>query len=276
MAASCIDEALRQIIAVGGSLKEVAVLDNFCWGNPDKPDRLGSLVRASYGCYDAAKEYGVPIISGNDSLNNEISVHGKTTPIPATLLISAIGVMDDVGKAVSMYAKKAGNLIYVVGRTRDELGGSHYYDLYGAIGNCVPKVRYGESKKIFSALSKASQKGLVEAMHDCSDGGLVVALAEMVFSGGLGADIFLSEAPYESDNPRTTALLFSESNSRFVVEVDKKNQKEFEKTLKGVDFGLAGCLCSGNKFKVYGLDGKPCVDTDTNKLKEAWQKPLRW
>jgi phosphoribosylformylglycinamidine synthase len=276
MAASCIDEALRQIIAVGGSLKEVAVLDNFCWGNPDKPDRLGSLVRASYGCYDAAKEYGVPFISGKDSLYNEFSVHGKSTPIPGTLLISAIGVMDDVGKAVSMYAKKAGNLIYVVGRTRDELGGSHYYDLYGAIGNCVPKVRYGESKKIFSALSKASQKGLVEAMHDCSDGGLVVALAEMVFSGGLGADIFLSEAPYESDNPRTTALLFSESNSRFVVEVDKKNQKEFEKTLKGVDFGLAGCLCSGNKFKVYGLDGKPCVDTDTNKLKEAWQKPLRW
>jgi len=158
MAASCIDEALRQIIAVGGSLKEVAVLDNFCWGNPDKPDRLGSLVRASYGCYDAAKEYGVPFISGKDSLYNEFSVHGKSTPIPGTLLISAIGVMDDVGKAVSMYAKKAGNLIYVVGRTRDELGGSHYYDLYGAIGNCVPKVRYGESKKIFSALSKASQK----------------------------------------------------------------------------------------------------------------------
>lgn len=276
MAASCIDEALRQIIAVGGSLKEVAILDNFCWGNPDKPDRLGSLVRAAYGCYEAAKEYGVPFISGKDSLYNEFSVHGKSTSIPGTLLISAISVMEDINKSVSMYAKEAGNLIYIVGKTRDELGGSHYYDLYGAIGNQVPKVKYQESKKVFAALSKASEKGLVKAMHDCSDGGLGVALAEMVFSGGLGAEIFLSEAPYESTVKRNDFLLFSESNSRFVVEVDKKNKAGFENALKGVDFGLAGCLTAGNNFKIYGLDGKVCVEADSRKLKESWQKPLKW
>jgi len=276
MAASCIDEALRQIIAVGGSIKEVAILDNFCWGNPDKPDRLGSLVRAAYGCYDAAKEYGVPFISGKDSLYNEFSVHGKSTPIPGTLLISAISVMEDVNKCVSMYAKEAGNLIYIVGKTRDELGGSHYYDLYEAIGNQVPKLKYQESKKIFSALNKAAEKGLVKAMHDCSDGGLGVALAEMVFSGGLGAEIFLSGAPYESLNRRNDFLLFSESNSRFVVEVDKKNKEEFEKILKGIDFGLAGCLTGGNSFKIHGLDGKICVEADARKLKESWQKPLKW
>ncbi|MFA4988903.1 MAG: AIR synthase-related protein, partial [Candidatus Omnitrophota bacterium] len=276
MAASCIDEALRQIIAVGGSLKQVAVLDNFCWGNPDKPDRLGGLVRASYGCYEAAKEYGVPFISGKDSLYNEFSVHGKSTPIPGTLLISAIGVMENAGTALSMYAKKAGNLIYVVGKTRDEMGGSHYYDLYGAVGNSVPRVRYEESRKTFAALSRACEKGLVEAVHDCSDGGLGVALAEMVFSGGLGAEIFLSEAPYESDSPRCDKLLFSESNSRFVLEVSKNKQSEFESLVKGVDFGLAGCLCRGDKFKIYGLDGRLCVDTAGRKLKEAWQRPLRW
>ncbi|MFA6130194.1 MAG: phosphoribosylformylglycinamidine synthase subunit PurL [Candidatus Omnitrophota bacterium] len=276
MAASCIDEALRQIISVGGSLKEVAILDNFCWGNPDKPDRLGSLVRAAYGCYDAAKEYGVPFISGKDSLYNEFSVHGKSTSIPGTLLISAISVMEDVNKSISMYAKKEGNLIYIVGKTRDELGGSHYYDLYNAVGNQVPKLKYQESRKIFSALSKAAEKGLVEAMHDCSDGGLGVALAELVFSGGLGAEIFLAEAPYESSDPRNDSLLFSESNSRFVVEVDKKNKEEFEKTLKGLDYCLAGCLSSGNSFKIYGLDGKLCVDADSRKLKESWQEPLKW
>jgi phosphoribosylformylglycinamidine synthase len=276
MAASCIDEALRQIIAVGGSLKEVAILDNFCWGNPDKPDRLGSLVRAAYGCYEAAKEYGVPFISGKDSLYNEFSVHGKSTSIPGTLLISAISVMDDINKSVSMYAKEAGNLIYIVGKTRDELGGSHYYDLYGAIGNQVPKVKYQESRKVFTALSRASEKGLVRSMHDCSDGGMAVALAEMVFSGGLGAEIFLSEVPYESTARRNDFLLFSESNSRFVVEVDKKNKTQFEKILKGVDFGLAGCLTSGNSFKIYGLDGKPCVEADSRKLKDSWQKPLKW
>ncbi|MFA4993451.1 MAG: phosphoribosylformylglycinamidine synthase subunit PurL [Candidatus Omnitrophota bacterium] len=276
MAASCIDEALRQIISVGGSLKEVAILDNFCWGNPDKPDRLGSLVRAAYGCYDAAKEYGVPFISGKDSLYNEFSVHGKSTPIPGTLLISAISVMDDVNKCVSMYAKKEGDLIYIVGKTRDELGGSHYYDLYNAVGNQVPKVRYQESRKVFSALSKAAEKGLVEAMHDCSDGGMAIALAEMVFSGGLGAEIFLSGAPYESKAPRNDSLLFSESNSRFVVEVDRKNKEKFERILRGLDSCLAGCVTSGNSFKIYGLDGKICVDADTRKLKESWQKPLRW
>jgi len=276
MAASCIDEALRQIIAVGGSLKEVAVLDNFCWGNPDKPDRLGSLVRAAYGCYEAAKEYGVPFISGKDSLYNEFSVHGKSTPIPGTLLISAIGVMEDARKCVSMYAKRPGGLIYLVGKTRDERGGSHYYDLHKATGNRVPVVRYAESKKTFSALNRAAQKGLVSAMHECADGGLAVALAEMVFSGSLGAEVFLSEAPYESDAPRNDYLLFSESNSRFVVEVEKSKQEAFEKELNGVFFGLAGCLTGGKDLRIYGLDGKVCVEAPSRELKEAWQKPLRW
>ena len=276
MAASCIDEALRQVVSVGGSLKEVAILDNFCWGNPDKPDRLGGLVRAAYGCYDTAKAFGVPFISGKDSLYNEFSVHGKSTAIPGTLLISAISVMEDVNKSVSMYAKEAGDLLYIVGNTRDELGGSHYYDLYGAVGNEVPKVYHREAKKIFAALSRATDKGLVKAMHDCSDGGLGVALAEMVFSGGMGAEIFLSEIPYQSADRRDDFLLFSESNSRFVVEVEKKKQKEFENTLKGLAFGLAGCLSSGNDFKIHGLDGKLCVDADSRKLKAAWREPLKW
>ncbi len=276
MAASSIDEALRQIISVGGSLKETAILDNFCWGNPDKPDRLGSLVRAAYGCYDTAKAYGVPFISGKDSFYNEFSAHGKSTSIPGTLLISAISVMEDVNKSVSMYAKEAGNLIYIVGKTRDELGGSHYYDLYGAVGNHAPKVYHQEAKKIFTALSRAAEKGLVEAMHDCSDGGMAIALAEMVFSGGLGAQVFLTGVPYYSTAKRNDFLLFSESNSRFVVEVERKKQKEFEKALKGLPFGLAGCLTERNDFKIYGLDGKVCVETDINSLKGAWQKPLRW
>ncbi|MDO8488980.1 MAG: phosphoribosylformylglycinamidine synthase subunit PurL, partial [Candidatus Omnitrophota bacterium] len=301
MAASCIDEALRQIISVGGSLKEVAILDNFCWGNPDKPDRLGGLVRAAYGCYDTAKAYGVPFISGKDSFYNEFNVHGKSTPIPGTLLISAISVMDDVNKAVSMYAKEEGNLIYIVGKTRDELGGCHYYDLYKAVGNNVPKVYHDEAMKTFTALSRATEKGLIKAMHDCSDGGLAVALAEMAFSGGLGMEIFLSEVPFAEtichpeplsaakgegsrfkilrpavSGTQNDTILFSESNSRFVVEVEKTKQKEFEKLLKGASLGLAGCLTAKNNFKIYGLDGKVCVDADINRLKGAWQKPLRW
>jgi phosphoribosylformylglycinamidine synthase II len=277
MAASCIDEALRQIIAVGGSLEEVALLDNFCWGNPDKPDRLGSLVRTSYGCYDIAKAFGVPFISGKDSLYNEYAVHGKSQAIPGTILISAIAVMKDAGKAVSMYAKKQGNLIYIVGQTKEELGGSHYYGLFKAMGNNVPRVNPVLARKTFQALSNASSQGLISAMHDCSEGGLGVAASEMAFSGGLGMELFLAEVPYSRlKGGRNDSVLFSESNSRFIVEVEKKDQQKFEKALKGIPLGLIGCVSRGKDFKVFGLDGKICVDSDINGLKEAWQKPLRW
>ena len=277
MAASCIDEALRQIIAVGGSLKEVALLDNFCWGNPDKPDRLGSLVRAAYGCYDIAKGFGVPFISGKDSLYNEYTVKNKSLAIPGTLLISAIAVMDDANKAVSMYAKQEGDLIYAVGLTAGELGGSHYYEILGFTGNNVPRVIPAKAKLIFEALSKASSLGLIKAMHDCSEGGIGVSAAEMAFSGGLGMDILLREVPFISKSlKRNDAVLFSESNSRFIVEVEKKKQKDFERTLKGVPFGLIGCVSANREFKIYGLDGKICLKSDIKALKEAWQAPLRW
>jgi len=285
MAASCIDEALRQIIAVGGSLKEVAILDNFCWGNPDKPDRLGSLVRAARGCYAIAKGFGIPFISGKDSLNNEYTVKGKSLSIPGTLLISALAVMDEVSKAVSLSAKEPGDLVYVVGETYPELGGSHYYDLSGAIGNNVPRVYPAQAKKIFAALSRASSAGLVQAMHDCSDGGIGVAAAEMVFSGGWGMDLFLSEVPYKIkntnqkpkiENLRNDFILFSESNSRFIVEVSKKNQKKFERILAGLPFGLIGCTSAKKEFQVHGLDGKICIKADIQEMKETWKEPLRW
>ncbi|MFA5150874.1 MAG: AIR synthase-related protein, partial [Candidatus Omnitrophota bacterium] len=275
MAASCIDEALRQIISVGGSLKQVAILDNFCWGSPDKPDRLGALVRCAQGCYAAALGFGTPFISGKDSLYNEYSEHGRSRAIPGTLLISAISVMDDVRKAISMYAKKAGNLIYAVGQTCEELGGSHYYDLSGAIGNSVPKVNVRKAKLIFNALSSASAKGLVRSMHDCSEGGLGVSLAEMAFSGGLGMNVFLSSVPYAGER-RDDFILFSESNSRFIVEVEKGKKKEFEKKLKGLPLALIGCVSEKKEFKVYGLDGKVCINSGIKSLKSAWKEPLKW
>jgi phosphoribosylformylglycinamidine synthase len=285
MAAGCIDEALRQIIAVGGSLKQTAILDNFCWGNPDKPDRLGGLVRTSYGCYDIAKAYGVPFISGKDSLYNEFSVKGRSIAIPGTLLISAISIMDDVRKAVTMYAKQPGDLIYIVGQSYDEMGGSHYFDMHSAVGNSVPRVDPARAKIIFDALSRASSGGIVKAMHDCSDGGLGVAVAEMAFSGGLGMDIFLKEVPFIHVGGNTGAkapvvrndhVLFSESHSRFIVEIDRANQKRFESSLRGLPFGLIGCVAENPVLTIHGVDGKPCARATIAELKEAWQKPLRW
>jgi len=124
MAASAIDEALRQIVAVGGNLRQVALLDNFCWGNTNRPDVLGALVRAAQACYDMATIYETPFISGKDSLNNEFQAEGEIISIPHTLLISAISVMEDTSRAVSMDFKRAGDLVYILGKTLEELGGS--------------------------------------------------------------------------------------------------------------------------------------------------------
>ncbi len=276
MAASVIDEALRQIICVGGTLKEVAILDNFCWGNTDKPDRLGSLVRASLGCYDIALGYGVPFISGKDSLNNEYAVEGESIAIPGTLLISAMAVMDDVSKSVSMDLKEQGNLIFVVGNTFEEMGGSHYYYVNNIQGGDAPKVHPRYGKEVMEKLSRAMDKGLVRAAHDCSEGGIAVAAAEMAFAGGLGIEMRIEKAPFKEGRKRNDTLLFSESNTRFIVEVPKKYKKKFRAAMKGVPTGLIGEVKKEQRFRVIGLDGKSTViDAALKELKEAWQSAFK-
>jgi len=276
MAASCIDEAVRQIIAVGGDVNRIAILDNFCWGNPDKRDRLGSLVRAAEGCFKTALGYGVPFISGKDSLNNEYTENKKSLAISGTILISSIGIIDDVTKCVSMDFKEAGNLIYIVGMTFEELGGSIYLDTYGQLGQSVPHVNTKEGKRIFQSLTKAVEQGLIRAMHDCSEGGLGVALAEMAFSGELGTKVSLDTVPYEGKSQRNDIILFSESNSRFIVEINGENQAQFEKLLKEIPFGLIGRVQENPQFIVLGLNQEECLNLSLLELKEAWQKPLRW
>jgi phosphoribosylformylglycinamidine synthase len=275
MAACAIDEALRQIISVGGDLKTTALLDNFCWGNTQLPDRLGGLVRAAQACYHMALYFGTPFISGKDSLNNEFSAGGDTICIPPTLLISAISVMEDVRKAVSMDAKTPGDLIIMVGPTRAELGGSHYYHIHGHVGNEVPRVDTHKAKNIMDALSKASGKGLVRACHDCSEGGLAVAAAEMSFAGGLGMELNVKGVPAEGGAMRDDTILFSESPSRFVVEVSPENYEAFKRVMKAVPCGFIGKVRGDTAFIVRGARGRPVIYTDIHRLKEAWQAPLR-
>jgi len=278
MAAAAIDEAIRNAVAVGADPRRLAILDNFCWGNTDKPDRLGSLVLAAKACYDLAKAYGTPFISGKDSLNNEFRAGGETIVIPPTLLISAIAIMEDVTKAVTMDAKKAGNVVYVVGMTRHELGGSHFYGLRGETGGAAPQVRPEEGLKAFRGLSSATAARLVRSCHDCSEGGLAVAAAEMAFAGALGMDLYLTNVPTDLEDPRDDTLLFSESNSRFVVEVAPQDCAAFEAALTqaGAPFGAVGRVVAEPAFRVRGLRGDLLIDEPIAELKEAWQKPLRW
>jgi len=266
MAASAIDEAIRNNVAVGG--RRIALLDNFVWGNPEKPDRMGSLVRACMACYKFAKGFRTPFISGKDSLYNE-SPLGPVTP---TLLITAIGVIPDIRKTVSMDLKEPGNLLYIVGRTYPELGGSEYYRLKGVLGKSVPKVRLREARRNMKAITKAIDEECVRACHDLSEGGLAVAAAEMAFAGGYGLEIWLKNVP-RRDILRNDYILFSESNSRFLVEVPEKNREKFEKIVEGTYHALIGGVRNDKSFIVYGLDGNSIINVNINDLMDAWKKP---
>jgi phosphoribosylformylglycinamidine synthase II len=276
MAASAIDEALRQVVAVGGSLKRVALLDNFCWGNPDKPDRLGGLVRAAQACYDVALNYKTPFISGKDSLYNEFEVEKESISIPPTLLISAVAVMDNVERAITMDCKREGDLIYIIGTTWNELGGSQYYGIHGYVGNRVPKVDSEKGKRLMDTISAVTEKGLVKACHDLSEGGIGVAAAEMAFAGGLGMVINLGQVPLGEAMNRDDYVLFSESNTRFLVEVAPENRQQFEGMMSGVDFAAIGQVTSKERLEVYGFNKEIVLSALIADLKEVWQKPLRW
>jgi len=276
MAASCIDEAIRQIVAVGGNVGRIAILDNFCWGNPDKAERLGSLVRCAEGCFTAAVAYKTPFISGKDSLYNEFTQGKRSIAIPGTILISAIGIIDDVRRCVTMDLKKSGNLIYVIGPTYNELGGSIYLDVNGKEGGDVPKPRFAQALKTFRAVSQAILDGLIRSAHDCSEGGFGIALAEMAFSGGFGVTARLDKVDYKDKLKDDVRILFSESNSRFVVEVEPENRRNFESAMKGISARLIARVEDSCEFVVYGVNQRPVINTTIDQLKEAWQAPLRW
>ena len=272
-----IDEAIRNLICVGGRADRVALLDNYCWGNCTKPETFGALVRASQACYDGAMAYAAPFISGKDSLNNEFSCEdGTQMSIPSTLLVSAISIVDDINKCVTMDVKQAGNLIFIVGETKDELGGSHYYKINGELGANVPKLDLEKAVKIAERISTAIADGLVVSCHDCSEGGVAVALAEMGFAGGLGIEVDLKGLPVSEKQLRVDSLLFSESNSRYIMEVKPENYDAFAKLMLNLPFGQIGKVTEAKKFLVKTRDGKVVIELDLDTMKQAWQKPLNW
>jgi phosphoribosylformylglycinamidine synthase len=187
-----------------------------------------------------------------------------------------MAVMEDVSQVVSMDCKQAGNLIYIVGTTYDELGGSHYYHVRGAFGNKVPQVNPEKGKKLMDSLSAATGKGLVKACHDLSEGGIGVAAAEMALAGGLGMIIHLGKVPLGEKIIRNDNILFSESNSRFLVEIAPGDRERFERLMKGAALAAIGEVKKSGTLEIYGVNGEKIVSTLIAELKEAWQKPLGW
>ncbi|MBU0480358.1 MAG: phosphoribosylformylglycinamidine synthase [Proteobacteria bacterium] len=280
MVACAMDEAVRNAVSVGASLDKMAGLDNFCWCDPilsektpDGPYKLAQLVRANEALATYAETYGVPCISGKDSMKNDYLVGETKISIPPTLLFSVVAKINDVRKAVTMDAKKAGDLVYLLGTTYPELGGSEYAAQLGAIGNRVPKVNGGEAIARYRALSAAIADRLVASCHDCSDGGLGVALAETAFAGNLGMRIDLRETARE-EIERDDILLFSESQSRLLVTVSPENADAFEIAMALSGFRKIGTVTAEPVLSIKGLSGDIVLDEPLADLKKAWQQTL--
>ncbi|MCF7873797.1 MAG: phosphoribosylformylglycinamidine synthase subunit PurL [Candidatus Omnitrophica bacterium] len=273
MAASAIDEALRNVVSTGASLDKTFILDNFSWGSPEDPQVLGSLVRAAKACYDYSVYFGVPFISGKDSLYNEYNLGNNKITIPGTLLISAMSVLDNWQLALTSSFLDQDSLIYLVGLTKPELGQSEYLRQKGIKQGLVPKVE-PKAKDIFVSLSNAIGKKLVSSCHDLSEGGLAVAASEMCVGSGLGASLFLEEVPAQ-ENTQDQHLLFAESPSRFLVEVAKEKKQEFEKQFQGLPIGLIGCSCSDKQLTIYNKKSVKVVDISLSSLEESLRKTFK-
>ncbi len=289
MAACGVDEAYRAHIAVGGDPELTSALDNFCWPdpvhgpeNPDGKYRMAQLVRACKGLKDTCTAYGIPLISGKDSMKNESRIGGKKIPVRPTLLISQMGIIRDVKKSVTSDFKDAGDLIYILGETRGEMGGSFYEKIAAAeagtedfhLGNC-PSVKTAEALELYRKLHRAMTEGIVKSCHDLSDGGLAAAAAESALGGRLGAEICLDEIASDSKNHEAARLLFSETPSRFIVSVAADDRERFEKLLAGTKTKKAGSVTapgsSGNADLSFTQNGRICLKTDLISIEKAWK-----
>jgi phosphoribosylformylglycinamidine (FGAM) synthase-like enzyme/phosphoribosylformylglycinamidine (FGAM) synthase PurS component len=285
MAWSAIDEAIRNAVAVGCDPHKIALLDNFCWGDPLRPETLGSLVEACRGCHDAALHNRAPFISGKDSLNNEyLGSDGQRHAIPPTLLISAIGLIADVSQAVTMDLKEAGDLVYLAGEFQPALGGSHFAML--RIGSntdrSIPAIPAAAPDN-YRGVHAAIQAGLVRACHDLSEGGLAVAAAEMCIGGRLGLEIDGVFRVYGSEGTKSrfvpakaqipddlTLALFGETNGCLLVEVHPSDREAFEGMLAGLPICPVGRVAADPFLSIVSGD-EAFVRLPVEALVRAWE-----
>ncbi len=283
-----VDEAVRNAVCVGAQpfgdatnesasqgvttpgIQGIAILDNFCWPSCDTPESLGTLVRSAEACYDAAMAYRTPFVSGKDSLHNQFTTDdGRLITIPPTLLVTALGMVPDVRKAVTMDAKRAGSSLVLVGQTTAQLGGSHLTQLGRAPADSdlsIPCVDLDAGPRHALAVASLIARGMVLSAHDCSDGGLLVAAAEMAMAGGLGLDLTLH--PLTEQGLVPAAAAFAESPSRYLLEVSDAEAALAAFALRGVPAVLIGTFTSGQTlaFESDSVTLTQLIDTWRNAL----------
>jgi len=276
MALSAIDESLRQITSAGGPPHRTAILDNFCFGNPEDPEQMASFVMAAKGCYDIAVSYSLPFISGKDSFYNEFKTKdSRKISIPPTLLISSIAVGRREDITVSTFQNSERPII-ITGLTKKEFGGSMLYHILNHKGGDVPSVDFKNALKIFNSIHKAIQNKFIESCHDLSENGLVGAVAEACFEHELGCEIFLKKIPRTKDCIKDWHILYSESNTRFII-TPKKDKTErliyfFKKNR--IPFEIIGKTNSSGFLKIYGLNSKEILNISISLLKKLWRSSI--
>ncbi len=286
MAASAIDTAIRNIIAAGGTLDHLALLDNFCWCDATDAFRLGQLKEAAKACYDYAVKFGAPFISGKDSMFNDFKGFDKESrpikiSVPPTLLVSSIGVVDDVTKVVSLDAKMSGDLVYVLGETKNELSGSEYFSYVSdqsgqkQLGQAVPQVDADKAKSLYQTLTAAIKEQLVASSLGVGIGGVGVSLAKMAIAGQLGMNLDFSSLKIAGDVTRDDFVLFSETQSRFVVTVNSRQRERFEEIFKDHAFSCIGVVLRDDRFVIKGINGQRVVNSTVKDLTEAYRKTFK-
>lgn len=285
MSGNAIDEAIRRIVAVGGSVDRIALNDNFNWPSPlEDEHKMAQLVRANQALYDITIAFGTPCISGKDSMSIDGTIRddvGNVELISGLPLVHylAIGIIMDTTKCITMDVKMAGDLVYVVGNTRDEMGASEYCLMKEWEGGEVPKVHPESAKQLYRQIHSAVQQGIVSSIHGCYNGGLGVSLAQSAFAGGLGMKVHLSKVPLDSigrDGGADMKILFSESPGRFVISVAPMHKDRFEESMKGIAYGLVGEVTSTTQLFITGIDGRTILKEGLDDLEIAWREPMRW
>ncbi|UCF90143.1 MAG: phosphoribosylformylglycinamidine synthase [Desulfobacterales bacterium] len=284
MTSCTIDEALRRLVAVGADLEHIGGVDNFCWpniqyhpaDNPDGKFKAAQLVRACWALRDTCQAYEIPLLSGKDSMYVDGHLPGRygerhKVSALATLQFSAISAIGDTTRCVTMDAKIPGDLVYVLGATRNELGGSEYYAHLGYVGLNVPQVRPEQFRTVYRALSQAIEQGCVASAHGIYRGGLGVHLAMVAMGGNLGMHIELGRVPVDGVD-RNDRLLFSESAGRFIVTIDPAKQSIFEDILQGTNYACIGTVTAAPAVVISGLNHQTLIAVDAGELKRAWKK----
>jgi phosphoribosylformylglycinamidine synthase len=284
MMAGVIDEGVRRIISAGGAWGTIAGLDNFCWpdpvvseGNPDGAYKMAQLVRANQALYDVTTAYNVPCISGKDSMKNDSVRGGRKISIPPTVLYSTIGIVPDVKKAVTLSFKQAGDGIYVLGRTREELGASEFArwaaDRPGQVGGRVPEVDTALAVRLYQAVTRATGEGLLRSSHTPTLGGLAVGFAFCALAGDLGATIDLAAVPTD-EKLSDDAVLFSESHSRFIVTCRQEDADRLQELFAGLPLAKVGTVWDEPRLTVTGMRGRGVINSTLPSLRKAFQETL--